>query len=276
MRHLQGAAVQKYLSIGVSDMRKLKYGIYRFIRFWVWLFYPKIEVVGTENLPDEPCVVVANHCQMNGPIAGELYFPGKHYIWCAGEMMHLKEVPAYAFQDFWSRKPKYIRWFYRLLSYLIAPISVCVFGNAHTIGVYRDKRIISTFRDTLKRLKEGANVIIFPEHDAPHNHILQDFQDGFVDIGRSYYKQTGKCLQFVPMYLAPDLRKMVLGTPISFRPEANGKEERKRICDILMEEITAIAYSLPRHKVVPYQNVPRREYVCNIPNEEAPHEKTHR
>ncbi len=254
-------------------MKKLQYWIYRFIRFWVWLFYPKMEVVGQENLPDEPCLVVANHCQMNGPIAGELYFPGNHYIWCTGEMMHLKEVPAYAFRDFWSRKPRYIRWFYKLLSYIIAPISVCVFNNAHTVAVYRDKRILSTFRDTLNRLKEGNRVIIFPEHEAPYDHILQDFQTGFVDVARSYYKQTGKCLQFVPMYLAPDLHKMVLGKPIAYSPDHPAKEERQRVCDYLMAQISGIACALPRHKVVPYLNLPKREYVYNIPGEEISHEK---
>lgn len=255
-------------------MKKLKYWIYRFIRFWVRLFYPVTEIVGLENLPEEPCLVVANHCQMNGPIAAELYFPGDHAIWCAAEMMQLREVPPYAYQDFWSRKPQYTRWFYKLLSYIIAPFSVCIFNNAHTIPVYRDGRILSTFRDTLSRLKEGSNVIIFPEHEAPYNHILQDFQTGFVDVARSYYKQTGKCLQFVPLYLAPALHKMVLGKPIAFSTEAPLKAERGRVCDYLKEEITALALSLPRHKVVPYLNLPKKQYVYNIPREEKAHEET--
>ena len=59
-----------------------------------------MKVIGKENLPDEPCIIVGNHTLMNGPIACELYTPGKHYTWCNGEMMHLKEVPQYAFEDF--------------------------------------------------------------------------------------------------------------------------------------------------------------------------------
>ena len=171
---------------------KLSYRCYRVIRWFVKLFYPKIRVEGTENLPDQPCLVVANHSQMNGPIACELYFPGKRYIWCAGQMMQMKEVPEYAFTDFWSEKPKHIRWFYKILSYVIAPVSVCVFRNAHTIGVYRDARIISTFKNTVRRLSEGANVVIFPEHNVPYNHILCNFQDRFIDIAKLYYKKTGQ------------------------------------------------------------------------------------
>ena len=241
----------------------LSYGCYRVIRWFVKLFYPKIKVEGTENLPDEPCLVVANHSQMNGPIACELYFPGKRYTWCAGQMMHLKEVPGYAFADFWSEKPRYIRWLYKILSYVIAPFSVCVFHNANTIGVYRDARIISTFKNTVKRLSEGANVVIFPEHNVPYNHILYDFQDRFIDVAKLYYKKTGQELQFVPMYIAPNLKTMYIGKPIRFCSEQSMEQERTRICEYLKEEITNIAVSLPSHRVIPYRNVPKKQYPRN-------------
>ncbi len=252
-------------------MGRLTDGVYRFIRFWVKLFYPKIQVFGLENLPKEPCVIVSNHCQMNGPISAELYFPGERAIWCAGEMMDLKAVPDYAFRDFWRNKPRSIRWFYRLLSYLIAPFSVCIFKNARTIPVYRDKRLLTTFRQTIARLKAGANVIIFPEYDAPHNHILCDFQEGFVDVARSYCRQSGKPLAFVPMYLAPSRKAMYIGEPVFFSQEAPIREERARICACLKGRITAMAVALPRHRVVPYNNMPKKNYGYNVP-EEAPYE----
>lgn len=241
--------------------------LYKAIKWLVKLFYPKIEVEGAENLPNEPVMVVGNHTQMNGPIACELYFPGNRYTWCAGEMMQLKEVPAYAYKDFWSGKPKYIRWFYKLLSYIIAPLSVCVFNNAQTIGVYHDTRIIFTFKQTVQRLQEGASVVIFPEHDVPHNHIICEFQNKFIDIAKLYYKRTKKELAFVPLYIAPALKKMYLGKPIRFCADNPMEEERKRICDYLMREITNIAVSLPEHTVVPYNNIPKRDYPSSIPKE---------
>lgn len=247
---------------------------YRVIKWFIKQGYPQMDVSGIENLPDEAAVIVANHAQMNGPIACELYFPGNRYTWCAGQMMHLNDVPAYAYADFWSQKPKYSRWFYKVLSYLIAPLSVCVFNNADTIGVYRDSRIISTFKNTVNKLQEGANIIIFPEHDVKHNHIIYDFQDRFIDVARLYYKRTGKELHFVPMYIAPKLRKMYLGKPIQFRASEPIDSERRRICDYLMEEITEIACHLPEHTVIPYRNIPKKDYPSNIPKEAYPHEAT--
>ena len=241
--------------------------LYRFIKFLVRLFYPKMEIVGAENLPREAAVIVGNHTQMNGPIACELYLPGAYDTWCAGQMMHQKEVPAYAYTDFWSGKPKGIRWFYKLLSYLIAPLSVCVFNNANTIPVYRDNRIVTTFRLTIDRLREGASVVIFPEHDVPYNHILCSFENRFIDVARFYHKKTGIELQFVPLYIAPTLRRLYIGTPVRFDSTAPIKEERERICTYLMEEITSIACELPLHRVVPYKNIPKKEYPVNVVSE---------
>ncbi len=252
-------------------METLKYLVYRFVLFWIKLFYPKISVQGAENLPGDSCVVVGNHCQTNGPISAEIYFPGAHHIWCAGEMMRMKDVPGYAFRDFWSDKPRWTHPFYKLLSYLIAPLAVCIFTKAHTIAVYRDKRIMVTLRQTLNRLKEGSNVVIFPEHDQPYDHILQNFQEGFVDVARLYYKQTGKRLEFVPMYLAPSLKTMYLGKSITFDPDAPIAQERQRICQYLMATISATAQSLPRHKVICYR---KHLNTFNRPLEENSHEKT--
>ena len=108
-------------------------------------------------------------------------------------------------------------------------------------------------------------MVIFPEHGIEYNHIVYDFQDKFIDIAKLYYKKTGKELAFVPMYIAPELKKMFLGTPIRFCAGNAIEEERRRICDYLKEEITRIAVEQPRHRVVPYLNIAKKDYPTNIP-----------
>lgn len=248
------------------DKKKTSF-LYKIIRFFVLLFTPRMALVGAENMPEEPCVIVGNHSQMTGPIASELDLPGLHYTWCAGQMMNLKEVPAYAFEDFWSFKPRAVRWLFRLLSYLIAPLSVCIFNNAHTVPVYHDTRLLTTYRDAMQKLREGASMVIFPEYNKKYNNILYEFQDKFIDLARFYYKKTGTELCFVPLYIAPRLKKMFLGKPIRFRHDIPIEEERQRICRYLKEEITALAAAQPKHTVVPYRNIRKRDYPKNIPVE---------
>lgn len=247
---------------------------FRLIKGLVRLFYPKIEIVGAENLPDEPCIIVGNHSKMNGPIACELYFPGRRRIWCAGEMMHADEAAEYAYNDFWSAKPRWSRWFWKMLSHLIVPLAVCVFNNANTVPVYHDGRLLTTFRTSIKLLEEGNSMLIFPEHNVPHNNIVYDFQDKFVDLARMYHKKTGRELSFVPMYLSPQLKKICIGSPIRFDSAAPIKVERERICALLMEAITELAAALPRHRVVPYPNMPKKYYPYSLPIEVNANEKT--
>lgn len=244
--------------------------LFKIIKGFVRFLYGKMEVVGLENLPENNAVIVANHCQLNGPIAGELFLPDNCYTWCAGQMMNLKEVPEYAFTDFWSQKSKWSQPYYKLMSYVIAPLSVCIFNNARTIAVYRDMRIKSTFKDTLKMLKDGGNILIFPEKDVKHNNILYQFQENFIDVAKLHYKKTGEALAFVPMYVAPKLKKMYIGKGIVFHGENSMEEERKRIATYLSDEITNIARSLPKHTVVPYRNIPKRHYLTNKDITEVP------
>jgi len=88
-------------------------------------------------------------------------------------------------------------------------------------------------------------------------------------VAKLYYRKTGKELSFVPLYIAPKLKKMYLGKPIRFCAANPMEEERRRICDYLMREITEIAVSLPEHTVVPYRNIPKKLYPSNIPKEES-------
>ena len=259
------------ISTGENKKKPL---LFRIVKYFVRVFYPKTRVVKLEEVPDEPVLIIGNHTQMHGPIACEMYFPDNCYTWCAGQMMKLKEVPAYAYTDFWSQKPRYIRPLFKLVSYLIAPLSVLIFNNARTIAVYKDSRVVSTFRDTVSKLKNGNSIVIFPEQDKKHNNIVYEFQDGFVDVAKLYYKRTGKEISFVPLYIAPKLKTMYLGKPTKFSADTPLAEERRRICDYLMQEITDIARSLPEHTVIPYRNIPKKYYPTNNLKEEYD-EKTH-
>ena len=248
--------------------------LYRVIRWLVWLFAPKFKIVGEENLPEGASVIVGNHSQMYGPIAAEIYTPGRHYTWCIGEMMNRKEVADYAYGDFWTRKPKRARWFYRILSYVITPISVLIFNHAHTVPVYHDTRVMITFRESVKKLCSGARLVIFPECYTEHNNIVHEFQDRFVDVAKLYYRKTGEALSFVPMYLAPRLRTIFYGEPILFDPERPIEEERVRVAHALMDAVTEIAAAQPEHTVVPYPNISKRLYPKNIPVEAFADAKT--
>ena len=234
-----------------------------FFRLLVKIFnrkYRKIQIIGQENIPEDASIIIGNHAQMHGSILAEIKFPYRRYTWCIGNMLHLKEVPKYVLDDFWPNRKKGTTWFYKIVSYLIAPLCVYIFKNADVIGVYKDTRGITTFKNTVQALKENYHIIIFPEYHKEYNNIVNEFQDKFIDVARIYYKNTGKELSFVPMYNAPKVNAVVYGKPIKFDSKDNIEDQRKVICDYLKNEITNLAKSLPVHTVIPYENIPKKKY----------------
>ena len=113
---------------------------------------------------------------------------------------------------------------------------------------------------SVQALIKGVSVFIRPECPNSHTQIINVFNEYFVDVARYYYKDQSKLLKFVPMYYSPELKTMVFGKSIEFNKDNAIQDERKRICTYLMEEITRLAKSLPKHKVVPFNNVKKSEY----------------
>ncbi len=241
-------------------MNQKKRPLFSLIKKVASLFCKRPELIGKENLPTEPVIFISNHAQMHGPLISELYFPRRIHAWCIGDMMKLRTAAAYAYKDFWSAKPKSVRWFYKLLSYPVAPIATYLFNSAEAIPVYKDARLLATVKNTIIRMEEGRDVLIFPECSTPYNEIINEFQDKFIDVARFYYKKTKKEICFVPTYIAPTIKKIAFGKPVRYDHTLDPNEQRKKICDYLKSEITALAKALPVHKVVPYLNVSKKEY----------------
>ncbi len=250
-------------------MPKKKKTLYRIVKKIVSWFYRKRKFEGMENLSSDGCIVVGNHAKTHGPLMAELYFPTEKKIWCVGQMMNVKEASKYAFDDFWSRKPKCVRWIYKIISCIIAPISAYLFTNADCIAVYKDMRVMGTYKESVKGLETGKKIIIYPEQHKPYNNIINDFQTRYVDVARLYYQRNKKPVSFVPMYHAVKLKRVMFGKPIYFNPDMPIEQQRDYINDYLKKEITRLARSLPEHVVVPYENMPKRKYVTNLNPEDC-------
>ncbi len=240
-----------------SELKKKKGMFYKICAFFIKMFWKKPKYIGVENIPNEPCIITGNHAQMHGPIVNELYFPTDKMIWCDAPMLDKNLFKQYAYDNFFGGKPTC---FQKFLIWLFKPAIIKIFNRADALPVYRDMRIMKTYKITMDNLDKGYNIVILPECPEEFNEITNKFNEYFVDVARMYYKKTKKELSFVPMYYCKQLNKMLFGKPVKFNSFAQIEDERKRICDHLIKEITSLAISLPVHKVIPFNPVPKKEY----------------
>ncbi len=82
----------------------------------------------------------------------------------------------------------------------------------------------------------------FPENPADGQYKsegVSSFYSGFARIGTEYYKRTGQCTTFYPMYANKQKRTLTIGEGIRYRADRENKQEQARIVDTLhawMEE----------------------------------------
>ena len=95
--------------------------------------FGRIELYGYENVPKEPCIIVANHVSYLDPMAMSFF--------------HETELCAVARDTLMNGK-----------------LSGYVFKNLNAIPIKRGQSgNLGAFRDVLSRIKSGVGVIIFPE-----------------------------------------------------------------------------------------------------------------
>mgnify|MGYP000622798990 CR=1 FL=1 len=233
---------------------------FRILYFFVKLFTKKYKFEITEEFKkDAATIVVSNHAQIGGPLAYQFYYPRVKKIWCIGEVFDKKEFPEYAMKDFWPHKKK-SKWFFKFLAHLLAPLSQYIFKHADTLPVYRDNRYFTTAKLSVQTLKNQEDLIICPEEHKSYNEIVNEFLQNFVSVAKLYQGKEKKDVYFYPSYVCPALNKVIIGKPIVFDATNDFDVEKKRITDYLKEEITKLAYSLPPHRVVPYENISKKKY----------------
>lgn len=199
-------------------------------------------VIGTENVDElnGPVVFVSNHLEIYGPLITNLHLPFYFRSWIIARMLD-KDVVAQQLEGgvnaVFKWLPKQIR---ARLPRWISPIVLFVLHSLDPIPVYRGnmREVLQTIRNTVDAMEYEDNILIFPENPDLDGgqykvHGVSPFFSGFANIGSEYYKRTGNCTTFYPMYANRTAHTLTIGAGVRYDP-ANGKgAEKERIVDTL-------------------------------------------
>ena len=99
-------------------------------------------------------------------------------------------------------------------------------------------KIGETFRETTAALQAGESVLIFPDVDyTDGSGGIGEVYDGFLLIERFWRRISDRPLDFVPLRLDLNSRRIAAGEAVRFNPSANRKAEMTRVREKLREEI---------------------------------------
>lgn len=227
---------------------------YKLMRGSLRLTFPHAKTIFEAEPDGDPAVFVSNHAAITGPVMMTLDFPRAHRAWAVANAMDPEMAKNYAFHDVLLGRSRKHQGFYRFLSGIIARMLPPLLTGSDTIPVFHDKNIVSTFKQSVKTLVEGKDLVIFAEAPARFSTYVNELQPGFVDVARLYYRKTKKRLKFYPVYLNKKLAVISVGAPIAYDPDRSLDEQRQTIAAYLRDNIDRLARQLPAHTPMPFMS----------------------
>ena len=201
---------------------------YRFLRGLIRVFTYRMRVEWRQPFTGEPSVFVCNHAGAFGPIDICAKFPGADQLhpWMNAQVLSAREVPAYVRQDYWWKPGCRLAPLYNAtLPYLAAAILPPIVRTAPTVPVYHDMRVMRTLRESLRVLKSGEHLVIFPQQPAGYQQHYDELNRGFLQIAPAYARTTGKALAFWPVNIDYKNRVFRVSAPLYFDPARQLEEQ---------------------------------------------------
>lgn len=212
-------------------------------------FFPA-KVIGKENVDTShgAVVFVANHYEIYGPVVTVLRMPFRVRPWIHSRMLDktvLADQMQRGVEGMFKKLPKKI---VDKIPGMFVPLMYQALSSTEPIAVHRDssREVINTFNNTVRALEQGDNILIFPEKPEEGQWYSQfgnvdAFYTGFADIGRMYYKKTGKNVLFYPVYVDKMHHEIVIGEGVQFDQCNERHEEKQRIAKKLNDSMKVMA-----------------------------------
>ncbi|MGN1369268.1 MAG: lysophospholipid acyltransferase family protein [Aristaeellaceae bacterium] len=210
------------------------------------------ELKNLENVhlsEDDPIVYLCNHGELYGPIAGMLYCPGYVRPWSISELCcDLPEATAYI-KRYTLKKVNWVDSRKQRVARLLARGMLWLTHTIQSVPVFRHKprQLMTTFRQSVEALQQGANLLIFPEDPdtVPGSPGYKSGRPptlfrGFPMLAQVYYNRTGKRCRFMPVLCFKEGRTVSFGTEIVYDPDNDPIAERDRIVDETYHQMQAL------------------------------------
>ena len=209
--------------------------LYRCLRAVVRAVTPRMTTTWEEPFSGNPSVFVCNHV---GPIDMVVKFPLRDEVrvWCNEGIMNRKTCPAYVRQDYWWKPGCRLEPLYNAtLPYIAAAVLPPILQSAPTIPVYHDARVMTTMRQSMKALKEGKHLVIFPEQPSGFGEHHNWINTGWLNICTMFYRATGKNLTLYPVHIDQKKHCFEVQKPVMFDGNRTLEEQQ----DALVKHLAA-------------------------------------
>ena len=154
--------------------------------------------------------------------------------WFNAAVADPKQVPAYVRQDYWWEPGCKLEPLYNAtLPYLAACILPPILNTVPGVPVHHDMQVIKTFRKSIEYLKDGDNLIIFPQQPSGYKSHYMEINKGFLQIAPMAWRTLKLPLKFYPVYIDHANHMIYVRKPVQFDPERKLSDQQDELLDAL-------------------------------------------
>lgn len=160
---------------------------------------------------EKPSVYVCRHLNLHGPITMVRSLGFSVHMFVLNYFVNFKKCyNQYSTYTFSARNGKKANLWIKIKSFFAALYVVPLVRSTKPVTVYRGgANSLVTFRQAMKYLKEGENLMVFPDIDYTASHEKKsDIYSGFLFIDKMYYSKFAEHLKFVAVTI--DDEKLII------------------------------------------------------------------
>lgn len=179
-------------------------------------------------------IILSNHEGTDAPLSLEIYHPSAIRMWGAHEMNSgLKEMYKYQTRVYYHEKKHWNLHLARLFCLIASPLTNLFYSGLDLISSYRDVSLIKTIRESTEALKNGENVVIFPEVSTKgYLSELEGFHAGFTLLCETCEKKGIDAPIYVSYY-QKDKRVYIFDAPVKYSELKKEGLSKEQIADRL-------------------------------------------
>lgn len=209
---------------------------FKFMRWILRTFTHHMDCEWEVPFDGEPCVFVGNHAGAFGPIDMVSKFPGCDDVrpWFNDSVQHMKEVPAYVRQDYWWKPGCKLEPLFNVtLPYIAAVVLPPILHQVEGVPVFHDSRVMTTMKKSIRYLKEGKHLVIFPEQPSGWQSHHSWINTGFLKLAPMYARYAGKDLKFWPVHIDYKNHMFRVAAPIAYDSTRSLEEQQDELVRVL-------------------------------------------
>ena len=209
---------------------------YRGLKKIMKIKYKRPQFIYLGQKPDKGAIILSNHEGTDAPMSLEIYCDFPIRFWGAYEMNSgLKSLYAYQTKVYYHEKKHWNLFAARVFCLLASPLTNLFYKGLNLISTYKDARLRNTIKESVDTIKQGDNVVIFPENSEDgYLAELKGFFAGFVLLANACEKEGIDVPIFVSYYKKKE-NKYIFDQPILFSKLKEEFKTKEQIAKHLLD-----------------------------------------